>query len=134
MTKQTPKQSKRIYVEDGYNPRHYPSELLHLYEQLSSLGDDLYDWVNAAEDSSKEYSDYAYGNDAGFNCDVSYDMIRQVNLAWDYLYEADLALRSVLEQAIIKGLCDKRPLLTKERTDVNAKRSDYLHRLRHIQF
>ena len=129
MTKQTPKQSKRIYVEDGYNPRHYPEELLHLYERLSSLGDDLYEWMDAAEDSSKEYSDYAYGNDAGFNCDISYDMIRQVDAAWNILYEADLALRSVLEQAVIKGLCDKRPLLTNERTDVNVKRSRYIRGL-----
>ena len=129
MTKQTPKQSKRIYVEDGYNPRHYPDELLHLYEQLSSLGDDIYDWMNAAEDSSKEYSTYAYGNDAGFNCDISYDMIKQVDTAWNLLYEADLALRAVLSQAIIKGLCDKRPLLTEERTNVNEKRSKYIRGL-----
>ena len=107
----------------------YPEELLHLYERLSSLGDDLYEWMDAAEDSSKEYSDYAYGNDAGFNCDISYDMIRQVDAAWNILYEADLALRSVLEQAVIKGLCDKRPLLTEERTNVNAKRSQYIRGL-----
>lgn len=129
MTKQSSKQSKRIYVEDGYNPRHYPEELLHLYEQLSSLGDDLYDWINAAEDSSKEYSNYAYGNNAGFNCDISYDMIKQVDTAWNLLYEADLALRSVLTQAVIKGLCDKRPLLTEERTNVNVKRSQYIRGL-----
>lgn len=129
MTKQISKQSKRIYVEDGYNPRHYPEELLHLYERLSSLGDDLYEWMDAAEDSSKEYSNYAYGNDSGFNCDVSYDMIRQVSTVWDLLYEADLALRAVLGQAIIKGLSDKRPLLTEERTNINAKRSQYIRGL-----
>lgn len=130
MTKQTPKESKRIYVEDGYNLKHYPDELLHLYEQLSSLGDDIYDWMNAAEDSCKEYSNYAHGNEGGFNCDVSYDMIRQVNMAWDLLFEADRALRSVLGQAIIKGLSDKRPLLTEERTNLNEKRSKYLRGLR----
>lgn len=130
MTKQTPKQSKRIYVEDGYNPRHYPDELLYLYERLSSLGDDIYDWMNAAEDSCKEYSDFAYGNDGGFNCDASYDMIRQVSTVWNLLFEADMALRSVLGQAIIKGLSDKRPLLTEERTNVNEKRSQYIRGLR----
>lgn len=129
MTKQTPKQSKRIYVEDGRYPRHYPDELLHLYERMSSLEDDLYDWLDAAEDSSRVYSDYAYGNDGCFNCEVSYDMIRQIHTAWNLLYEADLALRAVLGQAIIKGLSDKRPLLTEERTDVNAKRSQYIRGL-----
>lgn len=130
MTKQAPQESKRIYVEEGYNQRHYPDELLHLYEQLSSLGDDLYDWMLAAEDSCKEYSDYAHGNEGGFNCDVSYDMIRQVSTAWDLLFEADRALRSVLSQAIIKGLSDKRPLLTEERTNLNEKRSRYIRGLR----
>ncbi len=129
MTKQTPKQSKRIYVEDGHYPRHYPDELLHLYEQLSSLEDDLSGWLDAAEDSSRVYSAYVHGNDGGFNCEVSYDMIRQVHTAWDLLFEADLALRAVLGQAIIKGLCDKRPLLTYERTNVNAKRSQYIRGL-----
>ena len=37
MTKQTPKQSKRIYVEDGYNPRHYPEELLPRIAPRSTL-------------------------------------------------------------------------------------------------
>lgn len=129
MTKQAPKQGRRIYVADGYIQKHYPDELLHLYERLSSLGDDLYEWMNAAEDSSKEYSGYAYGNDSYFNCDVSYDMIGQINVAWDLLHEADLALRAVLGQAVIKGLCDKRPLLTEERTNVSAKRSKYIREL-----
>lgn len=129
MTKQTPKQSKRIYVEDGYNPRRYPEELLHLYERLSSLGDDLYDWIDTAESSSKECCLYIYRDGNRFNCDVSYDMIKQVDTAWHFLYEADLALRSVLDQAIIKGLCDKRPLLTDERMNVNAKRSQYIRGL-----
>lgn len=127
MTKQsTAKQGKRIFVQNGYNPKRRPEELLHLYERLSSLVDDLCDWIDAAESSSKERCRYIYRDGDSFNCDVSYDMIKQVDTAWDLLYEADLALRSVLGQAIIKGLCDKRPLLTEERTDVNAKRSQHI--------
>lgn len=129
MTKQTPKQSKRIYVEDGYYPKHYPEELLHLYERLSSLGDDLYDWIEAAENSSRECYRSIYRDGNSFNCDISYDMIKQVDTAWNLLYEVDLALRAVLDQAIIKGLSDKRPLLTKERTNINVKRSQLIRGL-----
>lgn len=122
MTKQTPKKSKRIYVEDGYNPKHYPGELLHLYERLGSVSNDLYDWIEAAENSSNECCYSIYGDGNIFNCDVSYDMIKQVDAAWNLLCDVELALRAVLAQAIIKGLSDKRPLLTKERANVNVER------------
>lgn len=129
MTKQTPKQGKRIYVQDWYDPKCRPEELLRLCERLGSLNDDLCDWLEVAEKSSKECWAYAYGDGNSFNCDVSYDMIKQIDAAWNLLYDAELALRSVLDQAIIKGLSDKRPLLTEGRTKVNVERSKYIQGL-----
>lgn len=129
MTKQDPKKSKRIYVQDWYDPKCRPEELLRLCERLGSLNDDLCDWLEVAEKSSKECWAYVYGDGNSFNCDISYDMIKQIDAAWNLLYDAELALRSVLDQAIIKGLSDKRPLLTEGRTNVNVERSKYIRGL-----